>query len=247
MVTPSYMQVIVEELRAPGPGPARDARSRWASSAPSPGPRRCAATSRLRAGLDAVDIYGLSRGDGPGRGQRMRRDQGRPGDLGRPFLPRDHRPRHRRGAARRRGGRAGLHHADQGGAAGDPLPHARPDAAAAAHRAQHAPHGQDRRPQRRHADHPRRQRVPDADRGAGAASTASCRASTSWWSRARATLDEVQVRCELAAGRTRPPTAPPIGRRAAAPHQDADRRQHHGRASARPIRSNARWSARPAA
>ena len=37
------------------------------------------------------------------------------------------------------------------------------------HRAQHAAHGQDRRPQRRHADHPRRQRLPHADRGAGAA------------------------------------------------------------------------------
>ena len=43
-----------------------------------------------------------------------------------------------------------------------------------------APHRQDHRPLGRHADHPRRQRVPDADRGAdpeaaeaGAASTSS--------------------------------------------------------------------------
>jgi hypothetical protein len=61
-----------------------------------------------------------------------------------------------------------------------PLPHARPDPAAAAHRAQHAAHGQDRRPQRRHADHPRRQPVPDPDRGIVLQSR-SCRASTSWW------------------------------------------------------------------
>ena len=62
-------------------------------------------------------------------------------------------------AARRRAGRAGVHLAHQGGAADDPLPHARPHAPAARHRAQHAPHGEDHRPLRRHADHPRRQPV----------------------------------------------------------------------------------------
>ena len=152
---------------APGPGPARQLaegghlRRRALDRGDAPrhrGARRPGRGGHLRP----------ERGDGPGRGQRMRRDQGRPGDLGGPLLPGDHRPRNRRGAARRRGGRAGLHHADQGGAAGDPLPHARPDAAAAAHRAKHAPHGQDRRPQRRHADHPRRQRLPHAGGRAGA-------------------------------------------------------------------------------
>ena len=56
------------------------------------------------------------RGDGAGRRQRMRRDQGRPAHLGGSFLSRDHRSRDRRGAAGRREGRAGLHHAHQGGA-----------------------------------------------------------------------------------------------------------------------------------
>ena len=85
------------------------------------------------------------RGDRPRRGERVRRDQGRPARLGGPLLPRGHRPGDRRGAARRRGGRAGLHHAHQAGDAGDPLPHPRPDPAAAGHRAQHAPDGEDHR------------------------------------------------------------------------------------------------------
>ena len=61
------------------------ARCRSASSAPSPGPTPCAARSRAASTCDAVDIYGLSEVIGPGRGARMRRDQGRPAHLGRPF------------------------------------------------------------------------------------------------------------------------------------------------------------------
>ena len=76
------------------------------------------------------------RGDRARRGERVRGDQGRAARVGGPLLPRGHRPRDRRGAARRRGGRAGLHHADQAGDAGHPLPHPRPDPAAAGHRAQ---------------------------------------------------------------------------------------------------------------
>ena len=52
---------------------------------------------------------------GPGRRQRVRRDQGRPARLGGPLLSGDHRPGDRRGPARRRDGRARLHHAHQGG------------------------------------------------------------------------------------------------------------------------------------
>ena len=67
----------------------------------------------------------------PGRGAGVRGDQGRPARLGGPLLPGDHRPGHRRGAARRRGGRAGADLADQGGHAGPALPHPRPDPPAA--------------------------------------------------------------------------------------------------------------------
>ena len=113
-------------------------------------------------------------GDGAGRRQRVHRNQGRAGDLGRSLLSRDHRSANRRGAARRQPGRAGVHLAHQGSAADDPLSHARSHAPAAAHCALHAPHGQDHRALRRHADHPRRQCVPVADRRAD---SAACRSS----------------------------------------------------------------------
>ena len=54
--------------------------------------------------------------DRPRRGAGMRGDQGRPAHLGGSFLSRGDRSRDRRGAARRREGRAGVHLADQGGA-----------------------------------------------------------------------------------------------------------------------------------
>ncbi len=120
---------------------------------------RASRRPRRRRHLRAV------RGDGPGRRERVRREQGRPGDLGGPLLSRDHRSRDRRRAARRQRGRARLHVADEGGAADRPLPHARPDAAVAADVARVPAHGQDRRTQRRHADHPRRERLPDPARG----------------------------------------------------------------------------------
>ena len=66
-------------------------------------------------------------GDGPGRLAGGGRDAGRPARVGGPLPARDHRPGHARGAARRGGGRAGLHLADQAGDAGGPLPHPRPD------------------------------------------------------------------------------------------------------------------------
>ena len=116
--------------------------------------------------MHAVDIYGLSEVMGPGVAQRVRRDQGRAARLGGPLLPRGRRPGDRRGAARRREGRAGLHLADQAGDAGDPLPHPRPHPAAARHRPHDAADGEGHRPHRRH-DHPaRREPVPDPDRGA---------------------------------------------------------------------------------
>ena len=45
MVTPSYMLAIAEEFDTPGPRPARLLAPESASSAPSPGPRRCAPRS----------------------------------------------------------------------------------------------------------------------------------------------------------------------------------------------------------
>ena len=66
MVTPSYMLAIADEFERQGIEPGRVVRCASASSAPSPGPTRCAPRSRQRAGMDAVDIYGLSEVMGPG-------------------------------------------------------------------------------------------------------------------------------------------------------------------------------------
>ena len=135
MVTPSYMQVIVEEFARQGLDP-REMSVKVGIFGAEPWTeamrREIEEKRRDRRGRHLRPVGG----DGPGRGQRMRGKQGRPGDLGGPLLPRDHRPGDRRGAARRLGRRAGLHHADQGGAAGHPLPHPRPHPAAAADLAQ---------------------------------------------------------------------------------------------------------------
>jgi Fe-S-cluster-containing dehydrogenase component len=82
-----------------------------------------------RLGIKAVDLYGLSEIIGPGRGDRMPRRAGRPAWLGGPFPVRGDRSEDARTGAGRRAGRTGRHHADQAGAADDPLPHPRHHAA----------------------------------------------------------------------------------------------------------------------
>ena len=108
------------------------------------------------------------RDHGPGRGRANASAAGRPARLGGPLPVRGDRPRHAAARARRRGRRAGDHHADQAGAADAALPHARhhaPDHRALRLRAHAAAHPARHRAQRRHADHPRRQRLSVADRG----------------------------------------------------------------------------------
>ena len=105
--------------------------SRSASSAPSRGPTRCGARSRRAAASRRSTSTASREVMGPGVSPGGRRDPGRAARLGGPLPARDRRPGHPRGAARRRGGRAGLHLADQAGDAGGPLPHPRPDPAAA--------------------------------------------------------------------------------------------------------------------
>ena len=69
MVTPSYMLAIAEEMQRQGIDPQDVARSRSASSAPSRGPDDARRRSRPGCDIDAVDIYGLSEVIGPGVAQ----------------------------------------------------------------------------------------------------------------------------------------------------------------------------------
>ena len=144
MVTPSYMLNIAEEFVRQGLDPRRvvaeDRHLRRRAV-----DRSDARRHRARLDLDAVDLYGLSEVIGPGVAAECVESKDGPVDLGGSLLPRDHRPGDWRRAPDGEPGELVLHVAHQGSAAGDPLPHARPDATAAADRAIDAAHGEDHR------------------------------------------------------------------------------------------------------
>src|ERR1019366_8647690 len=163
MVTPSYMLAIVDEMERQGDDPAASS-LRFGIFGAEPWTNEMRTEMETRRHRRHRHLRPV-RGDGPGRGAGVRGDQGRPAHLGGPLLPRGDRPAHRRGAARRRRGRARLHLADQAGHAGHPLPDPRPHPAAAGDRAHHAADAGDHRPHRRHDHLARSQPVPDPDRG----------------------------------------------------------------------------------
>ena len=94
MVTPSYMLAISTSSASKASTRARSSLKVGIFGAE---PWTNAMRSEIEQAFDmhAVDIYGLSRGDGPRRRQRVRGDQGRPAHLGGPLLSGDHRPRDR--------------------------------------------------------------------------------------------------------------------------------------------------------
>jgi len=119
MVTPSYMLSIVEEFMRQGLDPAASS-LRTGIFGAEPWTEALRAQIESRAGLQALDIYGLSEVMGPGwRASASRARMGR--SSGGSFLSGDRRPGDRGGAARWRAGRAGAHLAHQGSPAGDPL------------------------------------------------------------------------------------------------------------------------------
>ena len=169
LATPSYALAIIDEFRAQGCGPARlVARNRLFRRGAVDQPMRGEIEGRLRH--RRLDNYGLSEVIGPGVASECIETKDGLHVWEDHFYPGDDRPGDRRRAARRRVRRTRLHLADQGGDAGHPLPHRRPDAAAAWHRPLDAADREDPRARRRHDRSARRQYVPDPDRGA-----ASCR------------------------------------------------------------------------
>jgi hypothetical protein len=167
MVTPSYLLNITDEMDKLGVDASKLAlRAAVVGAEPWTEAMRREINRRLH--MQALDTYGLSEVIGPGRRAGMRGDRGWPNVMGRPFLSRDHRSGDGRGVARRIGGRTRPYMPHQRGAAGHAISHARPHPATAGHSPDDAPDRARHRPLRRHADHPRREHVPIADRGAGA-------------------------------------------------------------------------------
>ena len=124
MVTPSYMLALIDEMERQGMDPY-SARSGSGFSAQSPGTQAMRETIERRAGIDAVDIYGLSEFIGPASPTSATRPRtgwtcGKIISTRRSSTPTQAKccPT----VTRRTGG----HLTDQRGAAGHPLSHARP-------------------------------------------------------------------------------------------------------------------------
>ena len=165
MVTPSYALNIVDEMERQGIDPRESSLEIGIFGAEpwTDGMRR---EIERRLGIDAVDIYGLSEVGGPGVANECLESKDGPTIWEDHFYPEIIDPESGEVLPDGEPGELVLDDADPAGAADDPLPHARPHAAPAAERALDAPHRQDRRALRRHADHPRRERLPEPGRGA---------------------------------------------------------------------------------
>ncbi len=95
MGTPSYMLAILDQMRRMGLDP-RKCSLKIGFFGAEPWTNAMREELERELGIDAFDLYGLSEVIGPGVACEMRRDQGRPDDLGGPFLSRDRRPGDRR-------------------------------------------------------------------------------------------------------------------------------------------------------
>ncbi len=162
LATPSYMLVIADELERQG---IRDTTLRLAIFGAEPASESLRAEIEARLGVAAYNSYGLSEVMGPGVAQEIPQSRGTLTLWEDHFLPEIVDPETGESAAGRRDGRTGADDAQQGGNAGRALSHARSDPPSSAARRRDAAHRADRRAHRRHADHSRRQSLPDADRG----------------------------------------------------------------------------------
>ncbi len=168
MVTPSYFLSLLDEMEREGIDPAATSLQVGIFGA-EPWTESMREEIERRTGMDAVDIYGLSEVMGPGVAQEAATTKDGLHIWEDHFYPEVIDPVTEEVLPDGEIGELVLHVVDQGGDAGDPLPHPGPHAPAAGHcRAVDAPDGEDHRSHRRHDDHPRCQRLPDPDRGARA-------------------------------------------------------------------------------
>ncbi len=164
MVTPSYMLNIIEEFQRQGLDAAQSSLKIGIFGAePWTGAMRT--EIEARAGIDAVDIYGLSEVMGPGVASECIESKDGPVIWEDHFYPEIIDPQTGEVVADGEEGELVFTSLTK-----EALPIIRYRTRdltrlLAADLARDAPHGQDHRPLRRHADHPRRQRISVADRG----------------------------------------------------------------------------------
>ena len=164
--TPSYALTLVQEFEQRGIGPD-EISLRFAVVGAEPWTEAMRAEIDRGLGVKASNAYGLSEVIGPGRLVRVHRGAQRLARPRGPLPARGRRPRERRAAAGGRGRRAGVHGADQAGAAPDPILDGgsrEPLLGALQLRPHVRPHEPDPWQDRRHADHPRRQHLPEPGR-----------------------------------------------------------------------------------
>jgi phenylacetate-CoA ligase len=153
MVTPSYFLAILDELEEQGVDP-RSTSLEIGIFGAEPWTDEMRRSVEERAGIRAVDIYGLSEVMGPGVSQESGETQDGLHVWEDHFLPEIVDP-------------VTMEVLPDGEEGGDPLPDPRPDPAAARLGVPRLPEdGEDHRPDRRHDDRPWRERLPQPDRGA---------------------------------------------------------------------------------
>ena len=126
MVTPSYMLTVIDEFEKQGLDPAASSLQVGIFGA-EPWTEQMRLEIEDRMDMHAVDIYGLSEVMGPGVSQECVETKDGLHVWEDHFYPEVVDPLDGHPAARRRGGRAAVHLAHQGGAADHPLPHPGPD------------------------------------------------------------------------------------------------------------------------